>query len=249
MRFFLAILLWIVSTYVFAGTTDPNTPDSQYIEYGSKFHCVLKICGAYDNQKLFCASAVAIQPHWILTAAHVVKDCTVCFVTVEDKKHCVSKVIYHELYHENNFGEYDLALGYVTEDIGLNFYPKLYETKDEINKVCSIAGFGLTGTFNNGIAYSDNKRRAGSNVVEAIERKLLICTPTRHNRTALEFLIGSGDSGGGLFIANKLAGINSCVMAGDGKPDSTYGDESGHTRISLYIDWINKNIEENTNEK
>jgi hypothetical protein len=63
------------------------------------------------------------------------------------------------------------------------------------------------------------------------------------SKTELEFLIASGDSGGGLFIDNKLAGINSCVMAVDKKPDSTYNDESGHTRISKFIGWIKENIE------
>ena len=35
-------------------------------------------------------------------------------------------------------------------------------------------------------------------------------------------------------------------MAVDGKPNSNYGDESSHTRISLYAQWIKK---ETLNEK
>lgn len=225
-----------------AGTIDPNTQDEKYLEYGSKFHCVLKICGKDSLEKPFCASAVAIKSHWILTAAHVVQNCSSCFVTIKDKQVCVKKVIYHEKYNENKFGEYDIALGYIDNDIGLDFYPELYDKDDEVGKVCSISGFGITGSFITGIKYSDNKRRAGSNIIDSIDRKLLVCTPSRHNKTELEFIIGSGDSGGGLFIGNKLAGINSCVMAVDSKPDSTYGDEAGHSRVSLYIDWINTTI-------
>jgi hypothetical protein len=90
---------------------------------------------------------------------------------------------------------------------------------------------------------SDGKKRGGSNIIDKIDRELLVCTPSRaYNKTELEFLIGSGDSGGGLFIDGKLAGINSCVMATDGKPNSTYSDESGHTRISKYINWIETTI-------
>jgi hypothetical protein len=63
-------------------------------------------------------------------------------------------------------------------------------------------------------------------------------------RTELEFLICSGDSGGGLFINKKLAGINSCVLAADKKPNSSYGDDAGHTRISKYVPWIKQKIEE-----
>jgi hypothetical protein len=47
-----------------------------------------------------------------------------------------------------------------------------------------------------------------------------------------------------LFIENKLAGINSFVAADDGKPNSNYGDESGHTRMSLYYNWILEQMKE-----
>jgi len=61
----------------------------------------------------------------------------------------------------------------------------------------------------------------------------------------MEFLIASGDSGGGLFIDKKLAGITSCVMTTDGNTDSNYNDERGHTRISQHINWIESTINEN----
>lgn len=243
MKTLLLILLFMVSIPVFAGTIDPNIQDSKYIEYGSKFHYVLKLCGKDRKNRPFCASSVAIKPNWILTAAHVVEDCESCFVNINEKKICVEKVICHEKFNSNHFGEYDIALGYVKEDIALEFFPELYDKQDEVGRICSISGFGLHGTFNTGARNFSNNRRAGSNIIENIDRKLLVCTPSKRNKTALEFLISSGDSGGGLFIENKLAGINSCVMATDGKPDSTYGDESGHTRISLYIDWIKQNTE------
>jgi hypothetical protein len=249
MKLLLALAIFMVASISFGGTIDPNTPDEKYVEYGSKFKFVLKVCGKYKDGKPFCASAVAIKPRWIMTAAHVVQNCETCYVTSGEKKICVETVTYHENYHENNFGEYDIALGNTEEDLGLDFYPEFYSDDDEVGEVCSISGFGLHGTFNTGVKYSDDKRRAGSNIIESIDRKLLVCTPSRHNRTELEFIIGSGDSGGGLFIGNKLAGINSCVMAMDGKPDSTYGDESGHTRVSLYIDWINKTINGENDEK
>jgi hypothetical protein len=233
-----------MSLLTYAGTIDPNTPDSKYIEYGSKFKCILKLCGKDVNNKYFCASAVAIKPRWILTAAHIGQGCKSCIVHIEEKPICVEKIIYHEKYKENVFGEYDLALGYLEKDLGLDFYPELYEKDDEVGKICCMSGFGLGGNFRTGASRFDGHRRAGSNIIEHIDRKLLICTPSMRHKTSLEFIICSGDSGGGLFIDNKLAGINSCVIAADGKPDSTYGDESGHTRVSLYIDWIKRNISE-----
>ena len=60
------------------------------------------------------------------------------------------------------------------------------------------------------------------------------------DKTELEFLISPGDSGGGLFIDQKLAGIHSYVYATDGKSDSDYGDVGCSTRVSDYIEWIDK---------
>jgi len=58
----------------------------------------------------------------------------------------------------------------------------------------------------------------------------------------LEGLIAPGDSGGGLFITTRngtyLAGVNSFVGSDFGTPNSTYGDFSGHTRVSAFTNWI-----------
>ena len=72
---------------------------------------------------------------------------------------------------------------------------------------------------------------------------MLLCTPSsKINKTELEFMIAPGDSGGGLFIDNKLAGIHSCIMAEGHKAKSDYRTESGHTRISDHVDWINNTM-------
>jgi hypothetical protein len=225
----------------FCGTIDPGTPDTKYIEYGKKFTYVLGLCGKYQDDSLFCASCVAIDDHHILTAAHVVKDYKECYITVSpDKKYQVNNIISHKDF-EKDFGVADIAIGYVKESMGLEYYPTLYETDDEEGKVCCMSGFGLTGTFLNGATISDNKRRAGSNKIDYIDRNLLICTPSKKGQegyTSLEFLIASGDSGGGLFIDGKLAGINSCVMTTGKTIRSKYGEESGHTRVSKFVQWI-----------
>jgi hypothetical protein len=243
------ILFFIVSLFssiLLAGTIDPATPDSRYIEYAKNFVYVGKLCGQTEDKKAYCASAVAIKPRWIVTAAHVVAGSKTCTLNINSKKISVSKIITHKDFNEQNFGIYDIAIGWCDDDIGLKFYPELYDKDDEIGKVCSISGFGLHGNFNTGANKSDTQQRAGSNRIDSIDRHLLICSPSVNNKkTALEFLISSGDSGGGLFIGNKLAGINSCVIAEDKKPDSTYGDEAGHTRISMYKKWIIENIEFN----
>ena len=227
------------------GTRRPDVADERYVEYGSKFVCVGKICGKYKSGENYCASSVAIKSRWVLTAAHVVQNSEVCFVTFKDKKIKLINIVCHEDFDEKRYGTADIAIAQAEDDLGLDFYPNLYEKDDEINKICSMAGYGLTGTFNTGIVFSDNKKRAGSNFIDSIDDYLLVCSPSKINEkiTQLEFMIGSGDSGGGLFIDGKLAGINSCVLAVDKNPNSSYSDQSGHTRVSKYASWIKETIE------
>lgn len=234
-----------LSTSLLAGTRNPSVADEKYIEYGSKFTSVLNICGLYNDGSMFCASAVAINPEWILTAAHVVKNSKHCGIHIDGHKVIIcDEVIIHKDF-ESSFGVADIALCKLKENLELDFYPKLYEENNELGKVCSISGYGSSGTFETGLTFNDGKRRAGSNIVDSIVKDLLICTPSKNvtdKITSLEFIIGSGDSGGGLFIDGKLAGINSCTISSKRSPKSVYGDESGHTRINKYIPWILENI-------
>lgn len=248
MKNFLAIAIILASTILsaglFAGTRDPLTPDEKYLEYGSKFHYVLSVCGIHEDNTLFCGSAVAISPKIILTAAHVVKNAKHCGVHFNNSEIIiVDKIIAHKDY-DGKFGNADIAMCYLSKKLDLTFYPSLYDEDDEIGKICCIAGYGLTGTFISGQVISDGRRRAGSNKIDTITDDLLICSPTMKGKpggTSLEYLICSGDSGGGLFIDGKLAGINSCVFSVGKKPTSAYGDEAGHTRISKFASWIIEN--------
>lgn len=241
MRYLFFILLYSICIFSYGGTIDPNTSDEKYIEYGKQFKCIGHITGTYRDKTLYGASGVAIDDHHILTAAHVVKNSESCYFEINDKKLYVSKIIVHDDF-EKKYNKGDIALGYIETDIALESYPILYNETDELNKIASICGYGFHGTFLTGPLYYDSNKRAGQNTIEAIENNLLICSPSKSDDqtfTKLEFLICVGDSGGGLFINEKLAGINSCIMKTGGKsPDAKYGTESGHTRISDYIDWI-----------
>lgn len=253
MKYIICFLLFFNLSCIFAGTIDPNISDNKYIEYGQNFNFIGKLCGVGNDDKLYCASAVAIDDRFILTAAHVIKDAKSCTITINDQIINITNIEYPIEFDQNNFGHNDIAIGYCEKNIGLNFYPELYENEDEIDKICSISGYGITGTFSTGAVRSDNIRRAGSNIIDSIQNDLLICSPSGPGKkTSLEFIIASGDSGGGLFINNKLAGINSCVMASDKKPNSSYTDECGHTRISKFIKWIKERklkIMEKKNER
>lgn len=242
----LLLLLGCLSIPSYAGTIDPSIPDSQYTEYGSKFNCVVRVGGIVkenDKELMFYASGVAIDDHHVLTAAHVVKGCKECFILIKDQKYFLSEVTIHKDF-EKEFGAGDIALGYSEESFDLDFYPSLYDTDDEVGKICSISGYGLTGTFNTGAIKLDDKKRAGSNIIDRTFSDVIVCNPSRRHEkgyTELEFFIASGDSGGGLFINNKLAGINSFIMVEGRSPKGIYGEESCHTRISKFVEWIKEN--------
>jgi hypothetical protein len=241
----LVLLISVINfSYCYGGTIDPLVDDNQYIKYAQDFHCVGKLKGVLTNGNVYSASAVAIDDHRILTAAHIIENNKFCILNINNKDYAIYKFVYPKEFDRKKVGFADIAIGYSLEAFNLSFYPTLYKDKDEVNKVCCMSGYGLTGTFNNGAIISDDKKRAGSNVIDTAYADLLVCTASKHsepNRTSLEFIIASGDSGGGLFIGDALAGINSCVLATDNKADSSYGDESCHTRVSHFIEWIQKN--------
>jgi hypothetical protein len=238
-------LIVLSCSFCFAGTIDPNTPDSKYVQYGTNFKYIGMLCGEYNNGEIFCGSAVAIDDHHILTAAHVVDNAKICIFALEESPYKINTIVVHKDFENQKYGHADIAIGYSEKSFDLNFYPALYEDSDEESKLSCMSGYGFTGTFLTGSIKHDNKKRAGSNFIDRIENDLLICSPSKRTDkdfTSLEFFIASGDSGGGLFIDGKLAGIHSCVMIEGKIPQSKYGEESGHTRISKFIEWIKNHV-------
>lgn len=226
-----------------AGTIDPKQSDATHVEYGKKFSCVARIiCRNVATNQTHAASCVVIAPQWIVTAAHVVDGTDGWIVLLDDgtKKPLKSISIHHGF--QGGVGNSDIALGRVDGMLDLEFYPALYGSRDEVGKVVSIAGYGLHGTFETGATESDGKKRAGQNIVDAVSEESLICSVSGGVPTELEFMIGSGDSGGGLFIGNELAGINSFIMVAGRRPRSQYGEESAHSRVSCYKSWIEQEM-------
>jgi hypothetical protein len=197
----------------------------------------------------FRGSCVLIDRYHILTAAHVVADSLNQYVIYKNKSYSCSIVAIPIEYDPKVMGLHDIAIARLQTPIDLDFYPELYEDKDEKGKVCSLAGYGFYGTFNTGYSLNkyDNKKRGGSNIIDGIEKNTLTYSVNKAPKTELEFLICPGDSGGGLFIDQKLAGIHSCVYANDRKADSDINDVGCSTRISDYVDWI-KNTKKTINQ-
>lgn len=187
-----------------------------------------------------------IKPKVAITAAHVIRG-TDGFVVKDDGERV--KIRWSAFPAEHKLDKasekWDIAVCYLEKPIELEYYPELYREYDEEQKICSIAGFGATGTHDTGVTIRQSQKRAGSNVIDAIINGMLICGVGEKRMTSLEYLIASGDSGGGLFIDKKLAGINSnvCTIHEDKKADSDKNDWSCHTRVSQHVKWIDKIVE------
>lgn len=241
-----SLILWLLLLGVsFGGTIDPNVPDKKYIEYGKKYDCVVSLQGKIkvdDKDTPFFASGVIISPRIVLTAAHVMKPSKDCFIVVDGKNVDILYSIIYDKFTEEKLG-FDIAVCLLKDEVNLQVYPELYSEEDEVGKICGIVGFGRTGSYHTGAIKFDLNKRGGSNTIDGLLNDLLVCSVKGGVKTQLEFLLATGDSGGGLFIDQKLAGINSGIMTSDKKLDSNINDESTHTRISIHKAWIEEAID------
>ena len=251
------IILLGLSSPAISGTRDPSTPDAKHLAYGAKHQCVVQVKGKMQIKDkkdetievTASGSGVIIHKRYLLTAAHVVQNTKDPYIILNKEKIKIEWIVIPKNFALEKTGPYDIALCRLHEDAIIDFYPELYDKDNEMGKLCSLAGWGMHGTWETGTIYDDDKRRAGSNYVDPIMfQGMITCSlQDKSKRTSLEFLIGHGDSGGGLFIDKKLAGIHSCIYTGDGKLDSSYKDYSAHTRVSIHKEWIDlivKNYEE-----
>lgn len=241
------VVFCLISLTSLAGTIHPNVPDEKYLEYGAKFHSVYRVATVGQNNQIYFASCVVIDKRWALTAAHILDDVPkICVINLDESVAQVKKAIIHPDYDMKNH-KADIALFYLDRDIELKSYPLLYEADDEVGQLCSMAGYGVTGNFLTGMRDTvECKKRGGSNHIDESEEEMLICkveNRRRSPRTSLEFCIAHGDSGGGLFLGDRLAGIHSIIMCDRGDPGSRFGEKSGHTRVSKFTKWIREIME------
>lgn len=243
--FILFLFAILLSSNLIAGTIDPYIDDSKYVEYGKKFPNVVQIV-AMKGDSPHIGSATIIKPNWAITSAHIVDgDNSVVLLIADKSASKASKIIIHKLFNRPKTIA-DIALVKLDKEMPFDSYPALYSDTDEENTECSVSGYGRTGTFITGAIKGDGLKRAGKNKITSISNEDMLIFSSKKGKcfTDLDFLIAGGDSGGGLFIDGKLAGVNCCILFNDEAADADYGDDSGFMRISHYRDWILENIEE-----
>ena len=235
-RAFAAFLLGVPAAM--AGTTDDSVADAKYIEYAKAFASyTVKVTGRDEHGRLNEATATLLSPHWAITAAHVVAGVGELVLVSGDSRRPVDRVVTHPEWSDDSHGWHDLALLHCDQDAAIGYYPPLSEGGERVGQVVSIVGYGLHGRISEGHSTHDGKLRAGTQTIERFERTVIVCH-AQCGTSTLEFCIAPGDSGGPLFAGGKLAGVNSFTMAPKGPLKSKAGEETAHTRVSLYREWI-----------
>lgn len=237
--------LVVAASPALGGTIDDSKGDAAYLAYGATFgEYVVRVTGPNRDGVPLAGSGTMLSPHWVLTAAHVTSDMIAVDVVTPARRHRADRVFAHREYR-GDYGWHDIALVHVVDPFAARVYPALSDASERLGAVAAAAGYGMTGSLANGLQTGDGRLRAGTVFLGAIERGVYVC-PIRRDAQAgpLPMCIAPGDSGGPLWAtaadgSTRLVGVNSYVArTGGGKARYVVGEESGHTRVAIYLDWI-----------
>ena len=188
-----------------------------------------------------------IRPAWAVTAAHVAARLRPgAMVEFDGTPYTVRRVVAHP----DATGpagappEVDLALLEFTTAVTGVEPVALYKGREELGRPAFIVGYGDYGAAGSPFQRTDGRRRAVANTIDdAGPKRVFLRFDAPPAGLPLEGVGAPGDSGGPALIEADgrlaLVGVSSASM--DGKP-GTYGVVDVYTRISSYVDWIEKTI-------
>ncbi|XP_075984001.1 serine protease SP24D-like [Anticarsia gemmatalis] len=226
----------------------------------SKYSYVVAWKMAVVFERKICTGSV-IKPNWVLSGAHCCPDCAKIVTHLymqwgdmslslsdTDTKSVVLKIINHPNY--SNFRN-DIALVYV-KTITMHHYGTLsaIDFRALIGFAVEYAGYGMTyNPFDRKV--KDKKKKNELDVTRPLqigEASITSCRGWDRNDEVLclqpkcssKQMISLGDSGGPMFLGNKIIGVAESIGAiGKYLASNVFI----YTPVSPYISWIQKTID------
>jgi hypothetical protein len=206
-----------------------------------------------------------IDPHWVLTAAHVATDLGPGDpVTVQGKVYAIERIMIYPDWHQDADMPVDIALVRLRAGVTDVVPARPYAGTDELGLVATFVGRGQQGTGLTGAVPREGTLMAATNRVdstldvypgtaargqypaEGFQLRFTFDAPGDPNATDLEGISGGGDSGGPAYI--KQGGVLYVIGVSSGQDSRPAANHKvGHykvfeyyTRVSHFAAWINK---------
>ena len=218
-----------------AGMMHQTTPEQDYLDHAKLFPSVVGFSSTLNGIDSLRGSAVVIDSHWVITAAHNLYqgevsttpffdgfgiDISETNVITDSVYHRADQWFVHPGYYNGGSGA-DIALVYFDEPIVEVAPTDMFFGTHTIGDIYHLVGYGRTM----GGSTSDGQKRAGTMILRDINKypyigyiRTRFDSPSHDDYLELGILGMEGDSGGGWFTEVNgemlLAGITSFGIVG-----------------------------------